>query len=104
MSPEANTFGTDTDVVEKVATDKPRRFKVLLHNDDYTPMDFVVLILESVFHKPHEDAVQIMLSVHQRGIGLCGVYTREIAENKTRKVLEISRQNEYPLKCSMEPE
>ncbi len=90
--------------LERNETQQPPMYKVLLHNDDYTPMDFVVLILETVFHKPHDDAVKIMLSVHQKGTGVCGVFTHEIAEVKTTKVTELSRQNEYPLMCTMEPE
>ena len=78
-------------------------YKVLLHNDDYTPMDFVVMILETIFHKSHEDAVHTMLSVHRKGIGHCGTYTYEIAESKTRQVTDLSKQNQYPLQCTMEP-
>ena len=89
---------------KEVQEDKPRLFKVILHNDDYTPMDFVVMILETIFNKSYEDAVQIMLAVHSKGVGLCGIYTGEIAEHKTKKVNEISRDHEYPLKCTMEPE
>lgn len=85
-------------------TQKPAMYKVLLHNDDYTPMEFVVSILERVFHKAREDAVQIMLAVHRSGIGICGIYTYEIAEQKMNTVITISRQHEHPLKCTIEPE
>jgi ATP-dependent Clp protease adaptor protein ClpS len=67
-------------------------------------MDFVVMILETIFHKSHEDAISIMLKVHRQGLGLCGYYPYEVAESKTRKVTTISRENQYPLKCTMEPE
>ena len=90
--------------VEKTKVAHPKRYKVLLHNDDYTPMDFVVMILETIFDKDHENAVQIMLAVHQKGIGVCGIFTREIAEHKTAKVNSISKDHEYPLKCTMEPD
>lgn len=84
--------------------DKPPMFKVYLLNDDYTTMDFVVYILETVFHKPHIEAVQIMLHVHRAGKGLCGVYTREIAEEKVKTVHALARQAGFPLKCTMERE
>ena len=82
---------------------KPPMYKVLLLNDDYTPMDFVVHVLEKFFRKPHEQAVRIMLNVHQRGVGVCGVYPREIAESKVQQVLDFARSNQHPLQCSMEP-
>ncbi len=85
-------------------TKKPRLYKILLHNDDYTPMDFVVMILQTVFHKSRPDAVQIMLSVHTRGHGLAGVYSREVAETKLSKVLALAQTKRHPLQCSMEPE
>jgi len=83
---------------------KPPMYKVYLLNDDYTTMDFVVYILESVFHKPHIEAVQIMLHVHRSGKGLCGVYTKEIAEEKVKTVHTLARQQGFPLKCTMERE
>ncbi|MEA3290885.1 MAG: ATP-dependent Clp protease adapter ClpS [Pseudomonadota bacterium] len=82
---------------------KPPMYKVLLLNDDYTPMDFVVQILEQFFRKPYDQAVQIMLNVHQRGVGVCGIYTREIAETKVQQVLDFARSNQHPLQCSLEP-
>ncbi len=81
---------------------KPPLYKVLLHNDDYTTKEFVVQILQYVFHKEHTEAVQIMLHVHKKGIGVAGVYTYEIAETKVALVEQLARQQEYPLKCSME--
>ncbi len=79
-------------------------YKVLLLNDDYTPMDFVVHILETFFNKDHGEAMQIMLHVHQRGVGLCGVYTHEVAETKVNQVLAASRRQQRPLQCTMEKE
>jgi ATP-dependent Clp protease adaptor protein ClpS len=83
---------------------RPPLYKVLLHNDDYTTMDFVVAILESVFKKNPQDAVRIMLNVHRNGIGMCGVYPVQIAETKVSTVHELAQDNGFPLKCSMEPE
>jgi ATP-dependent Clp protease adaptor protein ClpS len=82
----------------------PRLYKVVLHNDDYTPMDFVVQILTSVFKKDEIAATQIMLNVHNLGRGVCGVYTYEIAETKVARVHQLAEQNEYPLHASMEAE
>jgi ATP-dependent Clp protease adaptor protein ClpS len=81
---------------------EPPRFRVLLHNDDYTTMDFVVQILEVVFGKTPSDATQIMLNVHRNGIGVCGVYVAEVAETKVAMVHHLARQHKFPLKCSME--
>ncbi|MEW6427432.1 MAG: ATP-dependent Clp protease adapter ClpS [Thermodesulfobacteriota bacterium] len=86
---------------EKVA--EPPMFKVLLHNDDYTTMEFVVMILETVFHKSAVEATKIMLNVHNNGTGVAGVYTREVAETKIALVHGIAQQYEHPLQCSMEP-
>ena len=79
-------------------------YRVLMLNDDYTPMEFVVLVLQQFFRKGREEAVQIMLNVHTRGSGVCGVFTAEIAETKVRQVLSFSRDNKHPLQCTMEPE
>ncbi len=81
---------------------KPKLYKVILVNDDYTPMEFVVMILQQFFNMPQEKAVQIMLAVHQKGMGVCGVFTCEIAEMKVMQVLDISREHQHPLQCRME--
>lgn len=83
---------------------RPSLFKVLLHNDDYTTKEFVVQILEYVFHKDNTEAVQIMLHVHRTGIGVAGVYSYEVAETKVKTVEGLARQYEFPLKCSIEEE
>lgn len=85
-------------------TKEPPLYKVFLLNDDYTTMDFVVYVLEKVFDKPAIEAAQIMLHVHRKGVGLCGVYTREIAETKVTVVQELARERQFPLKCIMEKE
>jgi len=85
---------------EKV--EEPPLFKVLLHNDDYTTMEFVVWVLESVFNMPAEQAVQVMLNVHLRGIGVAGIYTFEIAETKVERTIALAREQEYPLLVTME--
>ena len=81
---------------------KPPLYKVLLLNDDYTPMDFVVEVLQTYFHMSEEKATQIMLHVHTRGVGVCGVFTRDIAETKVAQVNDYSRQHQHPLLCTME--
>jgi ATP-dependent Clp protease adaptor protein ClpS len=86
---------------EKV--EEPPLFKVLLHNDDFTTMEFVVWILESIFNMAEEQAVQVMLNVHLRGIGIAGIYTYEIAETKVEKTTAVAREHEYPLLVTMEP-
>ncbi len=83
---------------------EPPMFKVLLHNDDYTTMEFVVDILMHVFKKVEDDAIRIMLNVHKAGIGLCGIYTYEIAETKVEQVHSLANENGFPLKCTMEKE
>jgi len=80
----------------------PAMYRVLLHNDDYTTMEFVVQVLQGVFHKTPADATQIMLHIHRSGIGVAGVYTHEVAETKVAVVEAMARQNEFPLKCTME--
>jgi ATP-dependent Clp protease adaptor protein ClpS len=100
---EAKT-GEDLEVKTRRETKSPSLYRVLLVNDDYTTMDFVVLILETVFHKPPAEATQIMLSVHKKGIGVCGVYTRDIAETKVSTVHELARGKGFPLMCIMEKE
>ena len=83
---------------------KPPLYKVLLHNDDYTTMDFVVFILRTVFHRSENDAIRIMLQVHNQGVGVAGVYSYEIAETKVAKVTSLAREYEYPLLCTMQEE
>ena len=96
------------DLQEKLGIDteerlhEPSRYKILMHNDDYTTMDFVVEVLETVFNKPPAEAIQIMLNIHNRGVGVCGVYTAEIAETKVASVHFMAKQKGFPLKCSME--
>ena len=85
-------------------TKKPSLYKVLLLNDDYTPMEFVVHVLERFFNKGREDATRIMLHVHQKGVGVCGVYTYEVAETKVTQVMDFARQHQHPLQCTMEKE
>ncbi|MBU4176871.1 MAG: ATP-dependent Clp protease adapter ClpS [Desulfurivibrionaceae bacterium] len=87
---------------KKQQTKHPSMYKVLLHNDDYTTMDFVVMVLEKVFHKNVAEANRIMLNVHERGVGVAGIYTRDVAETKVILVHDLARKNEYPLKCSLE--
>lgn len=87
---------------KRVKAQRPSLYKVLLHNDDYTPMDFVIDILEGVFHKTHAEATEIMLNVHHKGIGVCGLFPYEIAETKVAQVTELARENEHPLQCTME--
>lgn len=83
---------------------RPELYRVLLLNDDYTPMDFVVMLLQSVFRKDHDEATQIMLHVHTKGVGVCGAYTREVAETKVRQVMDLSQKGQHPLQCTMEPD
>ena len=83
---------------------KPPLYKVLLHNDDFTTMEFVVFVLVQVFHKSEEDALRIMLAVHQQGVGVAGVYTYEVAETKVNQVLNLAQAHEYPLLCTLEEE
>ena len=85
-------------------TKKPSMYKVLLLNDDYTPMEFVVHILERFFSKNRQEATDIMLHVHRRGVGICGIFTYEVAETKVAQVMEFARVNEQPLQCTMEKE
>jgi ATP-dependent Clp protease adaptor protein ClpS len=96
----------EEDVISEVGDDldEPSMYKVLLHNDDYTTMEFVVEILMLVFKKSPEDAVRIMLNVHQKGVGICGVYTFEVSETKVNTVNALAKQHGFPLKCTMEKE
>jgi ATP-dependent Clp protease adaptor protein ClpS len=89
-------------VKAKPKTKKPAMYKVLMLNDDYTPMEFVVHILERFFNKNREEATRIMLHVHRRGVGVCGVYTYEVAETKVTQVMDFARQHQHPLQCTLE--
>ena len=91
-------------VKSKPKTKKPSMYKVLLLNDDYTPMEFVVHVLERFFGKGRDEATQIMLHVHRRGVGVCGVYTYEVAETKVTQVIDFARRHQHPLQCTMEKE
>lgn len=86
----------------KSKTKRPSQYRVLLLNDDYTPMEFVVMILEAFFHKTHEEATQIMMHVHTKGVGECGVYSYEVAETKVALVMDCARKNQHPLQCVLE--
>lgn len=86
----------------KAKPKKPSMYKVLLLNDDYTPMEFVVHVLERIFRKSQEEATQIMLHVHHKGVGICGVYTFEVAETKVVQVIDYARKHQHPLQCTLE--
>lgn len=92
----------DNEVFVEDRVQEPRRFQVLLHNDDYTTMEFVVRVLCDVFNKTHAQATDLMLTVHKQGKAVCGVYTFEVAETKVNMVHKLAREAGYPLKCSME--
>jgi ATP-dependent Clp protease adaptor protein ClpS len=87
---------------EKVKTKKPNMYAVVLINDDYTPMEFVIYILQSIFKKSYEEAKKVMLLVHNEGKGICGVYSLDIAETKANQVVEFSRINQHPLECKVQ--
>ena len=96
--------GTETGTITKTRpkTKRPSLYRVLLLNDDYTPMEFVILVLQDVFGKSREEATNIMLHVHQKGVGECGVYPYEVAETKVTRVMDTARKNQHPLQCVME--
>lgn len=100
--------GPDTDDETGVATKtrakpkRPSQFKVLLLNDDYTPMEFVVMVLKRFFNMDMEEATRVMLHVHQRGVGVCGIFPYEIAETKVNQVMDAAKQNQHPLQCTLE--
>lgn len=103
--PSEEEFGGDLALeIAKPKLKKPPLYRVILLNDDYTTMEFVIRVLRLIFHHDQERAEQIMLHVHQKGAGICGVYTREIAETKVAQVMEYAKQNEHPLQCTMEPD
>lgn len=97
-----NAPGTGVVVRSKPKAKKPAMYKVVMLNDDYTPMEFVVMVLERFFNKTNEEATQIMLHVHQKGVGICGVYTYEVAETKVTQVMDLARQHQHPLQCTLE--
>jgi ATP-dependent Clp protease adaptor protein ClpS len=106
QDPDKGSGGSSTNVVVKTRTKtkKPSMYKVLMLNDDYTPMEFVVHVLESFFGKDREEATTIMMHVHQRGVGVCGVYTYEVAETKVTQVIDYARKHQHPLQCTLEKE
>ncbi|AQS89589.1 ATP-dependent Clp protease adapter ClpS [Neoasaia chiangmaiensis] len=110
---DPNDNGTDGDnddgqlhtsvvVKPRPKTRRPAMYKVLMLNDDYTPMEFVVHVLERFFSKSRDEATNIMLHVHKRGVGVCGVFTYEVAESKVTQVMDLARQNQHPLQCTIE--
>jgi len=102
--PDEGERGQPVVAPSKPKVKKPPLFKVLLHNDDFTTMEFVVLVLTTIFNRTKDDATKIMLAVHRQGVGVAGVYTHEIAEAKVDKVISLARENEFPLMCTMEEE
>ena len=97
-------FDTGTITKPRPKTKRPSLYRVLLLNDDYTPMEFVVLVLQDVFNKTREEAMRIMLHVHNQGVGECGIYPFEVAETKVTRVMDTARKNQHPLQCVMEKE
>ena len=104
--PEFPDIEHDSEVLTESETklEKPKLFKVILHNDDFTTMDFVVYILRTVFHRSEADSVLIMFKVHNEGVGIAGVYTYEVATMKAEKAINLAKANEYPLLCTVEEE
>lgn len=102
--PDEGGTGTVTQTKRKELLKKPPLFKVVFHNDNYTTMEFVVWVLQAVFHKSESDAQAVMLNVHRTGIGVAGVYSREVAETKVAKTHQLAKEHEFPLKLSIEPE
>lgn len=96
--------GSELAIKTRIQTQRPSQYKVYILNDDFTPMDFVVEILETIFNKPRDEAERIMLHVHRKGAGLCGVYTYDVAETKVSLVLQTARAAQFPLQCKMERE
>ena len=97
-----DNFGIGLATKTRPKTKKPAMYKVLMLNDDYTPMEFVIHTLERFFGKNQDEATHIMLHVHQRGVGVCGVFTYELAETKATQVMDLARQNDHPLQCTIE--
>ena len=103
MTPDSRE-GTLTDSRSDQQLQRPRLWRVLLHNDDYTTQEFVVWVLETIFHKPRAEAFTIMMSVHRSGLGLAGIYTRDVAETKLKAARSLAEEHEFPLLVTMEPE
>ena len=101
---DGNEAGRGTAVITrtKTKTKKPSLYRVLILNDDYTPMEFVVLVLQKLFSMSIEDATRVMLQVHQQGVAVCGVFTYEVAETKVTQVIDFARENQHPLQCTLE--
>ncbi|WP_439533137.1 ATP-dependent Clp protease adapter ClpS [Polymorphobacter sp.] len=99
-----NGTGVGVATRTRTRTQKPSLYKVLMLNDDYTPMEFVVLTLQRFFKMTIEDATRVMLHVHQRGVGVCGIFTYEVAETKVNQVIDFAREHQHPLQCTMEKE
>ncbi len=104
MAEFEDEFGVITQTKPEKKTKRPKLFKVLMHNDDYTTRDFVVWVLQTVFNKSEGDAIRVMLHVHHHGVGVAGLYTREVAETKVLKTERLAQEHEYPLRVTMEPE
>lgn len=104
MGRESQSPTTVIDTQTKTKTQRPSMYKVILVNDDFTPMDFVISVLKRIFNKDESEATKIMLDVHHKGIGTAGIYTYEIAETKTYQALQLAKKNQYPLQCRMEKE
>ncbi|HEX8737946.1 MAG TPA: ATP-dependent Clp protease adaptor ClpS [Pyrinomonadaceae bacterium] len=102
--PNVPDFDTDVLTESETKLEKPPMYKVVLHNDDFTTMDFVVYILRTIFHRSDAEAFTIMFKVHTEGIGVAGVYTYEIATMKAEKAINLARASEYPLLCTVEEE
>ena len=100
MAKPIEELGFDTK--EETFLDEPGLYKVIMHNDDYTTVDFVIMVLENIFHKQREEATQIMLNVHQKGTGVAGIFPYDVAETKVLQVHVLAQQHQFPLKCSIE--
>ena len=101
---DGNNTNTGVALKTRAKTKRPSMYKVLMLNDDYTPMEFVIYVLQRFFGMSHDKATQIMLHVHQRGVGVCGVYSFEIAESKAQKTIDYARKNDHPLQLQLEKE
>ncbi len=104
MSDRSKNTASQILLEPKIKEKKPKLYKVILLNDDYTPMEYVVKLLKSVFRKSESEAINIMLMVHKKGSGVCGIFTKEIAETKVFMVMKMAKNDQHPLKCIMEPE